>query len=94
MSKYLLLLFSTIICFITFSCAGDSKDISGYVVGKEFIPMHEESYFDPALKIRRSRIVPDSYVLFVADSCEVFKVKVSRFTFFEYKKGEHIIVCQ
>lgn len=73
-------------------CLASCKEspVSGYVVGKSFVPAHTTTHYNIVLKIPQSKRVPDQWVVWVADSCRVHRVHVEKSTFDRLKHGEFV----
>lgn len=73
-------------------CLASCKDspISGYVVGKSFIPAHNTTRYDVILKKPMVNSVPDQWIVWVADSCRVRSVHVEKSTFDTLKHGQFV----
>lgn len=75
-----------VLCFA--SCK--KSPISGYVVGKSFIPAHNTTRYDVILKKPMVKSVPDQWIVWVADSCGVHRCHVEKSTFDRLKHGEFV----
>lgn len=73
-------------------CLASCKEspVSGYVVGKAFIPAHTTTHYNVVLKMPQTKRVPDQWVVWVADSCRVRCVHVEKSTFDRLKHGEFV----
>ena len=73
-------------------CLASCKEspVSGYVVGKAFIPAHTKIRYDVILKKPLNESVPDQWIVWVADSCHVHCVHVEKSTFDRLKHGEFV----
>ena len=79
-----------ILLFIALLTSCEQSPVSGYVVGKKHTPRHTTSYYDVTLKISRVRVVPESYVVWVADSCRVTPCHVDKQTFERLQHGQYV----
>lgn len=68
----------------------DSNPIQGYVVGKRHIPLRTVITYNPTLHIHQTHIIPERYVVWIADSIAVHKCPVNRATFHRLTKGEYV----
>lgn len=73
-------------------CLASCKEspVSGYVVGKAFIPAHTTTHYDNVLKMPQVKRVPDQWIVWVADSCSVHRCHVEKSTFDRLKHGEFV----
>lgn len=73
-------------------CLASCKEtlVSGYVVGKKFIPAHTQTHYDVILKKPMVKSVPDQWIVWVADSCGVHRCHVEKSTFDRLKHGEYV----
>lgn len=73
-------------------CLASCKEspISGYVVGKSFIPAHNTTRYDVILKKPMVESVPDQWIVWVADSCGVHRCHVEKSTFDTLKHGQFV----
>lgn len=82
-------LFSILMVLILAGCK--ESPISGYVVGKRFIPAHNQTTYNVIFKRPMTTHHPDEWVVWVADSCRVHRVNVEKSTFDSLKHGEYVI---
>lgn len=87
--KRLLSILAVALMLIVASC-GDGNTVSGYVVGKKHIPVRHCTTRDAATQTTRIRIIPEMWILYVADSTAVRTVHVDKPTFDSAVKGEPI----
>lgn len=87
--KRLLSILAVALMLIVASC-GDGNTVSGYVVGKKHIPVRHCTTRDAVTQTTRIRIIPDMWILYVADSTAVRTVHVDKPTFDSAVKGETI----
>lgn len=87
--KKLLIFFAVALMLIIASC-GDGNTVSGYVVGKRHNPVWHYTTRDAATQTTRIRIIPEMWILYVADSTAVRTVHVDKPTFDSAVKGETI----
>lgn len=87
--KRLLSILAVTLMLIVASC-GDGNTVSGYVVGKKHIPVRHCTTRDAATQTTRIRIIPEMWILYVADSTAVRTVHVDKLTFDSAVKGETI----
>lgn len=66
----------------------ESRPVEGYVVGKVFIPAHNERRYE--FKRRRTRHYPGQWFIWVADSNHVERWQVDRHTFQSLKHGQYV----
>jgi hypothetical protein len=66
------------------------REVSGYVVGKEYVPSRVYSYYDVVFKRPMIRTAPEAYVIWLADSCGVDTLHVDKHIFTKLKHGEFI----
>lgn len=71
------------------SCGGDNT-VQGYVVGKQHTPRRITTHYNAVLHQSQTRIIPERWILYVADSTAVRNVCVDRETFDNAVKGETI----
>lgn len=81
-------LFIMLMVFCLASCK--ETPVSGYVVGKAFIPAHNTTRYDVILKKPMVESVPDQWIVWVADSCGVHRCHVEKGTFDRLKHGEFV----
>lgn len=87
--KRLLSILAVALMLIVASC-GDGNTVSGYVVGKKHIPVRHCTTRDAVTQTTRIRVIPDMWILYVADSTAVRPVHVDKPTFDSAVKGETI----
>lgn len=87
--KRLLSILAVALMLIVASC-GDGNTVSGYVVGKKHIPVRHCTTRDAVTQTTRIRIIPEIWILYVADSTAVRTVHVNKPTFDSAVKGEPI----
>lgn len=87
--KRLLSILAVALMLIVASC-GDGNTVSGYVVGKKHIPVRHCTTRDAVTQTTRIRVIPDMWILYVADSTAVRTVHVDKPTFDSAVKGETI----
>lgn len=87
--KRLLSILAVALMLIVASC-GDGNTVSGYVVGKKHIPVWHCTTRDAVTQTTRIRIIPEMWILYVADSTAVRTVHVDKPTFDSAVKGETI----
>lgn len=87
--KRLLSILAVALMLIVASC-GDGNTVSGYVVGKKHNPVRHYTTRDAATQTTRIRIIPEMWILYVADSTAVRTVHVDKPTFDSAVKGEPI----
>lgn len=87
--KRLLSILAVALMLIVVSC-GDGNTVSGYVVGKKHIPVRHCTTRDAVTQTTRIRIIPEMWILYVADSTAVRTVHVDKPTFDSAVKGEPI----
>ena len=87
--KRLLSILAVALMLIVASC-GDGNTVSGYVVGKRHNPVRHYTTRDAATQTTRIRIIPEMWILYVADSTAVRTVHVNKPTFDSAVKGEPI----
>lgn len=87
--KRLLSILAVALMLIVVSC-GDGNTVSGYVVGKKHIPVRHCTTRDAVTQTTRIRIIPEMWILYVADSTAVRTVHVNKPTFDSAVKGEPI----
>lgn len=87
--KRLLSILAVALMLIVASC-GDGNIVSGYVVGKKHIPVRHCTTRDAVTQTTRIRIIPEMWILYVADSTAVRTVHVDKPTFDSAVKGEPI----
>lgn len=87
--KRLLSILAVALMLIVASC-GDGNTVSGYVVGKKHIPVRHCTTRDAVTQTTRIRIIPEMWILYVADSTAVRTVHVDKPTFDSAVKGETI----
>lgn len=80
-----------ILMVVCLAGCNDNPVVSGYVVGKEYVPAHTTSRYDVALKMPRTRHIPDQWVVWLADSCRINVVHVDKSTFDRMKHGQFVI---
>lgn len=81
-------LFAILMVLCLASCKENT--ISGYVVGKEFVPAHTYTQYNVVLKMPQTRRVPDQFIMWVADSCGVRRCHVDKTTFTRIKNGQFV----
>lgn len=65
--------------------------MNGYVVGKEFIPEHTRMEYDAIIyKRMMPKHYPDTWYVWVADSCRVRRFSVDKGTFDRLRKGDYV----
>lgn len=72
------------------ACGCKESPVSGYVVGKAYVPAHTTSHYDVILKRPMMKHVPDQWIVWVADSCRVHSVHVEKCTFDSLKHGQFV----
>lgn len=87
--KRLLSILAVALMLIVASC-GDGNTVSGYVVGKKHIPVRHCTTRDAVTQTTRIRVIPDMWILYVADSTAVRTIHVDKSTFDSVVKGETI----
>lgn len=87
--KRLLSILAVALMLIVASC-GDGNTVSGYVVGKKHIPVRHCTTRDAVTQTTRIRIIPEMWILHVADSTAVRTVHVDKPTFDSAVRGETI----
>lgn len=87
--KRLFTILAVALMLLVASC-GDGNTVSGYVVGKRHIPVRHCTTRDAVTQTTRIRIIPDMWILYVADSTAVRPVHVDKTTFDSAVKGEPI----
>lgn len=87
--KRLLSILAVALMLIVASC-GDGNTVSGYVVGKRHNPVRHYTTRDAATQTTRIRIIPEMWILYVADSTAVRTVHVDKPTFDSAVKSEPI----
>lgn len=87
--KRLLIFLAVALMLLVASC-GDGNTVSGYVVGKRHNPVRHYTTRDAATQTTRIRIIPEMWILYVADSTAVRTVHVDKSTFDSAVKGETI----
>lgn len=87
--KRLLSILAVALMLIVASC-GDGNTVSGYVVGKKYIPVRHCTTRDAVTQTTRIRTIPEMWILYVADSTAVRPVHVDKPTFESAVKGETI----
>ncbi len=87
--KRLLSILAVALMLIVVSC-GDGNTVSGYVVGKRHNPVRHCTTRDAVTQTTRIRIIPEMWILYVADSTAVRTVHVNKPTFDSAVKGEPI----
>lgn len=81
-------LFAIIMGLFLVGC--EESPVKGYVVGKRFIPAHTETHYNVVLEKPTITHHPDEWVIWVADSCRIFRVHVEKGTFDRLKHGEYV----
>lgn len=66
----------------------ESRPVEGYVVGKVFIPAHNERRYE--FKGLHTRYYPDQWFVWVADSNHVERCRVDWHTFQGLKHGQYV----
>lgn len=74
--------------FFLASCK--ESPVSGYVVGKSFIPAHTITYYNVVLKMPQTKWNPDEWFVWIADSCGVHSVRVDKSTFDRLNHGQFV----
>lgn len=87
--KRLLVFLAVALMLLVASC-GDGNTVSGYVVGKRHQPTQYIPTHDAVTQTRRIRVIPEAWILYVADSTVVRCVHVNKATYQSTVKGEHI----
>ena len=64
--------------------------VSGYVVGKKYVPEHNTIHYNPVLHMNQVQHVREQWVVFVADSCRVTTCHVTKETFTRLQKGQFV----
>jgi uncharacterized lipoprotein YajG len=83
------LVFILLMAYALIGCK--QEPVSGYVVGKAYIPKHSVSNYNIILKIPQSKVIPEAYVVWVADSCRVISLHVDKQTFDRLERGQFIL---
>lgn len=81
-------LFAILMVLCLVSCK--ESPVSGYVVGKAFVPAHTTTQYNVVLKMPQTRSVPDQWIVWVADSCGVRRCHVDKPTFDRMKHGQFV----
>lgn len=73
-------------------CLASCKEspVSGYVVGKEFVPAHTTTRYNVVLKMPQVQSYPNQWFVWVADSCRVRRCRVDKPTFDRMKRGQYV----
>ena len=87
--KRLFTILAVALMLLVASC-GDGNTVSGYVVGKRHNPVRHYTTRDAVTQTTRIRIIPETWILFVADSITVRTVHVDKTTFESAIRGEKI----
>lgn len=87
--KRLLIFLAVALMLLVASC-GDGNTVSGYVVGKRHNPVRYYTTRDAVTQTTRIRIIPEMWILYVADSTAVRTVQVDKPTFESAVRGEKI----
>lgn len=87
--KRLFTILAVALMLLVASC-GDGNTVSGYVVGKRHNPVRHCTTRDAVTQTTRIRIIPEMWILYVADSTAVRTVHVDKTTFESAIRGEKI----
>ena len=73
-------------------CLASCKEspVSGYIVGKEFVPAHTTTRYNVVLKMPQVQSYPNQWFVWVADSCRVRRCRVDKPTFDRMKRGQYV----
>lgn len=66
------------------------RPVSGYVVGKKYVPEHNTIHYNPVLHMNQVQHVRAKWVVYVADSCRVTTCHVTKETFTRLQKGQFV----
>lgn len=66
------------------------RPVSGYVVGKKYVPEHNTIHYNPVLHMNQVQHIREKWVVFVADSCRVTTCHVTKETFTRLQKGQFV----
>lgn len=85
--RKVLLLILMVVCL---AGCNDNPVVSGYVVGKEFVPAHTTTHYNVTLKMPQVYSYPNQWFVWVADSCRVRRCRVDEATFDRLNRGQFV----
>lgn len=68
----------------------EQRPVSGYVVGKKYVPEHNTIHYNPILHMNQVQHVRAKWVVYVADSLGVTPCHVKPDTYERIKKGQFV----
>lgn len=90
MKRLLSFIGGILILLVVASCNKVECTVSGYVVGLKHEAMSTYVAENPVTHTLETRCTPESWIVWVADSCKVHKIFVEKSTFQEIHKGDFV----
>ena len=76
------------LALVLFGCKG--APVYGYVVGKEYVPSRTTIRYNERSRMMQVCRMPNEWVIWVADSCEIRSFRVDKATFDTLDYGDRV----